>query len=90
MLQLLLIAGVIGWAALRPPARGAMLVVPMAGESLAPALARAVAQGAGLLKEGPIAGSLILVGEREAIADALAGSSTLLIAAPARACGDVA
>ncbi len=62
---------------LAPPARGAMLAVPVAGAVPLPTL---IAAGAQPLGAGPVAGSIVLRGSRGAVWRAAVGSGALLVA----------
>lgn len=70
--------------ALAPPARGAMLLVPLMSDAPAARLAR---DGrALLLGQGP-AGSLVVRGDRQTLFWPLLRAGVLAIAAPASLCG---
>ncbi len=77
----------VGVLALAPPANGAMLLVPLGPGSAPRLVERAVSAGAGLLRIGPITGSLIVQGRRDKIRAALRGSNVMMLSAPAAACG---
>ena len=73
--------------ALRPPDRGAMLLVPLWGGRLADSINLARDADAGLLARGPLPGSIIVLGDRRRLDLVLAGRSFVVLAAPATGCG---
>lgn len=73
---------------LAPPASGRILLVPLAGTDAGRVATRAIAGGALLLGTGPVAGSIVVVGDRAAIARAVDGGAILLLAAPSDGCGE--
>lgn len=73
--------------ALKPPATGAMLLVPVGSESGGHLVDRVLAHGGSLLGAGPIDRSLVIYGRSDAIETALRGSRVLVLAAPFAACG---
>ncbi len=80
----LLLAGM----AVMPPAKGDILLLPirpMAAQGLA---REAVAAGAMLVGRGPVAGALIVRGERSRLAQALMPQGILPLAAGDRLCGN--
>lgn len=79
------IAVLFGLAAI-PPARGAMLVVPLAG-SQAEAATIAIDAGAAIVGPGPLPGSLIVAGDRRALWPIARHRHALLTAASAAGCG---
>lgn len=76
--------------ALRPPAEGAMLVVPLgpAGEGRLADVA--LDHGGKLLGAGPVGGSLVIYGRRAALQPAFRAAHAIVLAAPAMLCGDAA
>ena len=68
-----------------PPAAGRLLLVPIGTASAARLAAGALAGGARLIDRGPIAGSLIVDGDRTTLAAAL--GRVLILAAPQSGCG---
>jgi hypothetical protein len=89
-LQLVAVAASLAAIALYPPAKGRMLLVPVwpgAGHGLA---ARAVRAGALLVDRGPLAGTLVISGDRAAIWSAMAPAGIVTLAAPTGGCGGAA
>jgi hypothetical protein len=84
--QLLLACGATAGAIAAPPARGAMLIVPLAARSTGSSLALAQRHGALLLGRGPVAGSLIVAGDRRRLLPSLLAQGMLVTAAPAGWC----
>lgn len=80
MLALLLALG------LAPPESGRMLVIPLAGAPEGALLAATLAQGGRLVSAGPLNGSLVIDGDRAALAPALIAFPAFIIAAPATGC----
>ena len=74
--------------ALAPPASGRILLVPLARTDASHVAARALSGGALLLGSGPLAGSLVVVGDRSAIAASVAGGHVLMLAAPLAGCSE--
>jgi hypothetical protein len=75
--------------ALAPPARGAMLLVPLTPEARARLPMLAIEHGALLLKQGPIRGSLMVRGDRDLLAGAMLRQAILPLAAPEILCGSL-
>ena len=73
--------------AFAPPARGAMLLVPLTGDARSRMAALAVEHGALLVGRGPVAGSLLIRGDRATLDGPLFGAGILLASAPAILCG---
>lgn len=71
-----------------PPADGRMLILPVSPGSAAGLPALAVAGGARLMGRGPLAGSLVVWGERSRLSGPLLDRGALLLAAPPAACGE--
>lgn len=84
--QLALALGGLVWLTLRPPAEGAMLMIPLTGAARAGLVQGVVDRGGQLLQMGRIPGSFIVHGRR----DALAQPGLLLIAADDAGCGQIA
>ena len=89
-LQTLLTVGVLATVSVAPPPRGAMLLVSVTGMAPGEMLARTMPAGAVVLGQGPVAGSLVVRGERGAIVSAALGSGILVLAARETGCGDEA
>ena len=68
-----------------PPATGRLLLIPLGARSGARLAADALAGGGRLIDRGPIAGSLIVDGDRTTLAAAL--GRVLILAAPQSGCG---
>lgn len=80
-------AALAGLSVVAPPS-GRMLLVPVTGGD-ANAVARiALAGGAAVLGAGPFSGSLVVVGNRAAIARRIGSWRVVIIAAPPAGCGD--
>ena len=82
-------AAVLGLAILAawPPAKGKMLIIPVASHDLNEAAYAALSGGALLLGKGPFEGSFVVIGERAKIAKRLAFWRTIITAAPRAGCG---
>lgn len=74
--------------ALLPPATGRMLILPLSASAGRQAAALAVGGGARLMGAGPVAGSLIVWGDRDRLLTRVTHSGALLLAAPPGACGE--
>lgn len=91
--RLLLLAQVgVGVAALAimslyPPAQGRILLIPVVDRDVNATARLALSSGAALLGEGPLRGSLVVVGSRARIAAQLRPWRTLMLAAPPAGCG---
>lgn len=86
--QAAIVAGAIGTAALWPPEQGAMLLVPLSGRLAVPANV-ALDAGAALAAPGPLPGSLVVIGQRAAIAAPALRHGILPLSAPRALCGAV-
>lgn len=64
-----------------------MLLVPMGSQPAGQVLGHALDHGAALLRAGPVEGSYVIAGRRDDIARAVAGTGSVLLAAPAGICG---
>lgn len=73
-----------------PPRSGAMLLIPLPGSDGDGVVAAAIDGGAVLIGPGPLAGSIIVAGDRSRIADRLAAGPAIIMAAPPGGCGDPA
>ena len=69
-----------------PPSKGRLLLVPLTAEAAQRLATRALNGDARLVAVGPWPGSLVIEGTRAHVA----GTGTLVLAAPAAACGDAA
>ena len=74
---------------LAPPARGAMLLVPLTPRAGARLPMLSIEHGALLLKQGPLVGSLIVRGDRAELAGAMLRQAILPLAAPEILCGSL-
>jgi hypothetical protein len=73
--------------AVAPPARGALLLLPLNGRSQADLATLALAHGASLLRRGPLAHSLIVYGDRDRLAWPLVRMGVLTLNGGAAGCG---
>jgi hypothetical protein len=80
MLGLLLLA-------FAPPAHGKMILVPLTAGAASGMAATALSSGSLLVASGPIPGSLIVVGNRAALANPMFRQGVLVLAAPPAGCG---
>lgn len=86
-LQFAIVAVLLLALAFAPPAHGSFLLVPLfphAGERIA---ADAVARGGQLLAPGPIAGSLVVRGDRDVVTRGFFQRGVVTLAAPDFLCG---
>ncbi|MET0374738.1 MAG: hypothetical protein ABW128_10835 [Rhizorhabdus sp.] len=88
--QLALLFALFGTIGFSPPARGAMLLVPLTAQARADLPMLAVERGALLLGNGPVAGSLLVRGERALLGAALLRRGIVPVAAPEFICGPTA
>ncbi|PCD03094.1 hypothetical protein COC42_01320 [Sphingomonas spermidinifaciens] len=84
--QCMLAIGGIGSLLLAPPAKGPLLIVPVAGSSVG-ALNAAIGAGARLVGKGTVPGSLIVEGRRDAMMIAVLRAGGLIVAAQPGLCG---
>jgi len=85
--QLATVAVAIGMAVAAPPASGRMLLVPVtdaAARQLVPLL---VAHGGSIVAAGPIAGSLVVDGDRAHLLAPAARAAILMFRTPDQGCG---
>jgi hypothetical protein len=80
------VAGVLAVLALAPPARGAMLLVPVASDA-GGMVGAAVHAGARLIGAGPLPGSVVVEAERAALLPLMIRRGALVTAANPAACG---
>lgn len=73
--------------AFAPPARGRMLLVPLAPRAAAKLPAAAVAGGARLLGTGPVTGSLVVVADRAQLGGVSLADGMIILSGPALLCG---
>ncbi|MHA6722588.1 hypothetical protein [Sphingomonas sp. RS2018] len=85
--QAMLVGATIMAAAIAPPARGRMLVVPMWTAGEGDAVRIALGNGALLLDRGPIARSIVVDGDRTRLAGPLVAAGMALTSAPSGGCG---
>jgi len=84
--QIALALGLFIVLAVAPPERGALLMLPLEGQSQAELAALALAHGASLLRRGPVGSSLIVLGERDRLAWSLARAGVLTLNGGAAGC----
>lgn len=89
-LQVLAAAAILAVLPLLPRTGAPMLVVPLGSDRGAAALDRALAQGGRLLGTGPWRGTLVVRGTDARFARDMLARGVLVVAAPARLCGDAA
>ena len=89
LLSLQIASAVVGLPALAlwPPASGGMTIVPIDGADVNHTLVRALAGGARVVGGGVVRGSLVVVGDRAAIARQFAPRSVLMLAPMPAGCG---
>ncbi|KRB82768.1 hypothetical protein ASE00_12130 [Sphingomonas sp. Root710] len=88
--QLLLALAGLAAFAFAPPASGAILLLPLTAQARADLPGIAVRSGARLIGQGPVAGSLVVRGERTRLGAALLRRGIVPMAAPAMVCGGAA
>jgi len=76
--------------AFAPPVSGAMLLVPLTAQARANLPALAIDSGVRLLGQGPVAGSLVVRGDRARLGTALLRRGIVPLAAPEIICGRAA
>jgi hypothetical protein len=86
-LQLLAAGMALGAIALAPPAKGEMLLIPLAGQSADSAAVWATNAGARIVGRGPIPGSLAVEGSTGDLLALALRHATLIVAAPPAGCG---
>lgn len=74
--------------ALWPPAKGAILLIPLLQNNAASLVPLARASGALLVGKGPLPGSLVVLGERARLVRQIRAWNVILLSAPAAGCGD--
>ena len=89
-LQVLLVGGVLAALSVAPPPRGAMLLVSLTGMPPGEILQRTMPVGAVPLGAGPVAGSIMVRGERAAIVAEAVPAGILVFDAPDSVCGEEA
>lgn len=75
------------FAGFAPPARGAILLLPLPGAPSAGLAADAISRGGLILERGPVDGSILVYGERAALAGPMAARGVLAIGGAMTACG---
>ncbi|WP_420143403.1 hypothetical protein [Sphingobium sp.] len=73
-----------------PPASGRMLLVPVTQEARLALVPVAIAHGARLVARGPLAGSMVIEGERGKLAPALLRRGVIALSAQIGGCGEAA
>lgn len=86
-LQLVLGVSAVVILALYPPAQGRMILVPVWPGASAHLAAHALDRGGVLVDGGPLPGSLVVSGDRSAIAPFMLAHGILVLAAPPSGCG---
>ncbi len=74
--------------AFTPPAHGRMLLIPLNGERISDATVQS--RHATFLRPGPVRGSLVVEGQRTALAGLFASQGIIILAAPEAICGGAA
>ena len=85
--QITLIIIVLAVTVVMPPKRGAMLIVPVQARSTASTINWATERGAPIINAGPIRGSLLIFGSRDALEWPGIKDGYVLIGVPASWCG---
>jgi len=86
-LQIVVAVAALAVIALAPPAQGRMLLVPLAGQGIDSLAVWATQAGARIVGRGPLPGSLAVEGIRSDLLGVALHNATLVVAAPAAACG---
>lgn len=73
-----------------PPANGKMLLLPLGSGAARTMIATAVDRQARLVGPGPLAGSFVVSGRRDALAGPMLRNGVLVFAAPPAGCGEAA
>lgn len=84
--QILGALGIFVLIALAPPARGTMLLVPLAGQPESRIVTIALAQGATLVQRGPFPSSVIVSGTRASLLGPLSRAGILTLSGGAVGC----
>jgi hypothetical protein len=85
--QITLVIMVIAASIVMPPRRGAMLVAPIQTRSVASTINWATERGAKVINAGPVRGSILISGSRDALVWPSIKDGYLLIGVPAPWCG---
>jgi len=85
--QIAIALGLFVALAVAPPERGALLILPLEGQSQGELAALALTHGASLLRRGPIGSSLIVSGDRDRLIWSLARDGVLTLNGGAAGCG---
>ena len=80
---------VLGAFLLAPPARGEMLVVPYSNEGGHTVVRMIGNPSVSIISRGPIAGSLVVSGDRRAIRQIISGGEAFLFAVPSQGCSEI-
>ncbi|UOR09556.1 hypothetical protein LCM18_03210 [Qipengyuania flava] len=80
---------VLGGFLLAPPARGEMLVVPYSNEGRHTVVRIIGDPSVSIISRGPIAGSLVVSGERRTIRQIISGEGAFLFAVPSQGCSGI-
>ena len=86
-MQILLLLAGVGGLVLMPPARGQMLIVPLASSDSGLPVRIAVARGAALVARGPLPGSVLVDGDLGRLRAGFPWGTVLIVAAPPGGCG---
>jgi len=86
--QAALVVATLAMSVMVPPPRGAMLVMPIGSASLAATVNWATGRGAMVMNAGRVPGSVVIFGERAALAWPAIRDGYVLIGVPASWCGD--
>ena len=86
-LQIVIAAVVLILSLFAPPARGAILLLPLPGAPSAGLAGDAIARGGLILERGPVDGSILVYGERAALAGPMAARGVLTIGGTMTSCG---
>jgi len=86
-LQLFAAGSALSAIAFAPPAEGALLLVPLAGQSADSLAVWATHAGVRIVGRGPLPGSLAVEGRTVALVGVALRHATLITAAPPAACG---
>jgi hypothetical protein len=92
LIALQIAAAIVGLLAMAlwPPASGSMTIVPIDGSDVNRVLVRAVAGHAQVMGRGWLPGSLVVRGDRTAIAALFATGSVVMLAPTPAGCGETA
>ncbi|PZU11947.1 MAG: hypothetical protein DI605_00185 [Sphingomonas sp.] len=77
----------VGGLVAAPPANGRMMLVPLSESAAQGMAAAAIDKGASLIGQGPLPGSIVVDGNRDALFRTLLNRGVALLAAPVTGCG---